>query len=127
MTDGFGHAAKSLQQGDHEKGLALCELSLPRRCFSDVVVKLRIGLFALALTFAGEPVVAGPWEDAVAAYMSGDYETAVRLMRPLAENGSALGVGSGEACAGSSPAKENADGTGIHSGGQSGKRSCDRG
>ncbi len=37
------------------------------------------------LSFA--PVAAGPLEDAVAAYVRGDDETAVRLLRPLAEQG----------------------------------------
>jgi hypothetical protein len=37
------------------------------------------------LSFA--PVTAGPLEDAVAAYVRGDNETAVRLLRPLAEQG----------------------------------------
>jgi TPR repeat protein len=39
------------------------------------------------LSFA--PVTAGPLEDAVAAYVKGDNETAVRLLRPLAEQGDA--------------------------------------
>ena len=33
------------------------------------------------------PVTAGPLEDGVAAYVRGDNETAVRLLRPLAEQG----------------------------------------
>jgi TPR repeat protein len=39
------------------------------------------------LSFA--PVTAGPLEDAVAAYVRGDNETAVRVLRPLAEQGDA--------------------------------------
>jgi hypothetical protein len=34
-------------------------------------------------------VVAGPLEDGKAAYKSGDYATAVRLLRPLADLGNA--------------------------------------
>ena len=34
-------------------------------------------------------VAAGPYEDALAAYDRGDYATALRLMRPLAEQGNA--------------------------------------
>jgi TPR repeat protein len=35
------------------------------------------------------PVAAGPWEDAAAAYSRGDYATALRLLRPLANQGDA--------------------------------------
>ena len=35
------------------------------------------------------PVAAGPWEDGIVAYNQGDYATAVRLWRPLAEQGDA--------------------------------------
>ena len=35
------------------------------------------------------PVVAGPFEDAAAAYNKGDYATALRLLRPLAHQGDA--------------------------------------
>jgi uncharacterized protein len=40
---------------------------------------------ALALVISG--VVAGPLEDGEAAYMSGDYASAMQLLRPLAEAG----------------------------------------
>jgi uncharacterized protein len=40
----------------------------------------------LAVGFAGS-VAAGPFEEIDAAYMKGDYATALRLMRPLAEQG----------------------------------------
>src|SRR5215469_12725974 len=33
------------------------------------------------------PVLAGPFEDGTAAYGKGDYATALRLLRPLAEEG----------------------------------------
>jgi TPR repeat protein len=39
----------------------------------------------LAVSFAGSGA-AGPFEDAAAAYEKGDYATALRLMRPLAED-----------------------------------------
>ena len=41
--------------------------------------------FFLALSFAAAPVAAGSLEDAHAAYESGDYATALRLLRPLAD------------------------------------------
>jgi uncharacterized protein len=42
----------------------------------------------LAVSFAGS-IAAGPREDAGAAYKKGDYATALRLIRPLAEKGDA--------------------------------------
>jgi hypothetical protein len=47
---------------------------------------LLVGIFALAL-FGG--AIPGPFEDGKAAYRSGDYETALRLWRPLADQGNA--------------------------------------
>ncbi len=41
---------------------------------------------ALLMSFAA-PLVAGPYEEGVAAYDAGDYEAAYRLQRPLAEEG----------------------------------------
>ena len=41
---------------------------------------------ALIMSFAA-PLAAGPYEDAVAAYESGDYVTAYRLQLPVAEEG----------------------------------------
>ena len=49
------------------------------------LLKLLLVLFVCA---AG-PAVAGPFEDGVAAYGKGDYATAMRLLRPLAEQGNA--------------------------------------
>jgi TPR repeat protein len=46
-------------------------------------------LVALLVSLAA-PVIAGPWEDADAAYKRGDYSTAFSLARPLAEHGDAL-------------------------------------
>src|SRR5438270_4212548 len=44
-------------------------------------------LAAQILGIAG--AVAGPWEDGMAAYNRGDYAPAIRLFRPLAEQGNA--------------------------------------
>jgi TPR repeat protein len=47
-------------------------------------------VFALALTMTlMSAAVAGPFEDGAAAYVRGDYATAIRLWRPLAEQGDA--------------------------------------
>src|SRR5271169_1268679 len=48
--------------------------------------RLFLGVVFLAFAVAGASN-AGPYEDAVAAYGRGDYATAVRLWRPLAERG----------------------------------------
>jgi uncharacterized protein len=40
----------------------------------------------LVLTFAA-PMAAGPLEDGYAAYQRGDFETAMQIMRPLADQG----------------------------------------
>ena len=37
----------------------------------------------------GFAALAGPWEDGMAAYSRGDYVPAIRLFRPLAEQGNA--------------------------------------
>jgi TPR repeat protein len=37
--------------------------------------------------FAASPMAAGPFEDATAAFRKGDYATALRLFRPLADQG----------------------------------------
>jgi TPR repeat protein len=50
---------------------------------SDVV---RGGVLAACL-FAASGAVAGPWEDGMAAYNRGDYVLAIRLFRPMAEQG----------------------------------------
>lgn len=46
------------------------------------------GVLVLALWTLGLPALAGPSEDAVAAYAAGDYAGALELWRPLAEQGS---------------------------------------
>jgi hypothetical protein len=48
---------------------------------------LRVILLAFALTLSAAPVSAGTFDDALAAYNSGDYKSAVRLYRPHAEQG----------------------------------------
>src|SRR5450759_551495 len=65
---------------------------------------LKHALAAILLVFSfAAPVAAGPLEDADAAYSRGDYATALRIIRPLAEQDNAsaqfrLGVmyGSGD-------------------------------
>ena len=47
------------------------------------LLKLLLVLFVCA----GGPAVAGPFEDAIAAHDKGDFATALRLFRPLAEQG----------------------------------------
>jgi len=51
-------------------------------------LKYVIAAIILALSFA-EPAAAGPSEDADAAVKKRDYATAVRLIRPVAEQGNA--------------------------------------
>jgi TPR repeat protein len=51
-------------------------------------LKHAIAAILLVLSFAG-PVAAGPLEDADAALKRRDYATALRLIRPLAEQGDA--------------------------------------
>ena len=47
-----------------------------------------IGGSMVALLLLGAPAaLAGPWEDGMAAYNRGDYVPAIRLFRPLAEQG----------------------------------------
>jgi TPR repeat protein len=46
-------------------------------------------MIAAALLTGGPAAVAGPWEDGMAAYNRGDYVPALRLFRPLAEQGNA--------------------------------------
>jgi len=46
-------------------------------------------LSAAALLIGAPAALAGPWEDGMAAYNRGDYVPAMRLFRPLAEQGNA--------------------------------------
>ena len=45
------------------------------------------GSIAAALLLGSAAAHAGPWEDGMVAYNRGDYLPAVRLFRPLAEQG----------------------------------------
>ncbi len=55
---------------------------------------LKAALVALVLSVGlAAPVVAGPLEDAAAAYKRGDYATVLQLVRPLAEQGLAEAQG----------------------------------
>jgi hypothetical protein len=54
-----------------------------------LTLKHALAAIILVLSFAA-PVAAGPYEDAVAAFGRGDYATALRLIRPLADQGNAL-------------------------------------
>ena len=47
------------------------------------------GLIAAAQILGIAGAVVGPWEDGMAAYNRGDYVPAIRLFRPLAEQGNA--------------------------------------
>jgi hypothetical protein len=46
-------------------------------------------LTATAILFLAGSAIAGPFEDATTARKSGDYETALNILRPLAEQGNA--------------------------------------
>ncbi len=50
---------------------------------------LQYGFLALAIMALAVPANAGPLEDGLAAYESKDYATALKLWRPLAEQGNA--------------------------------------
>jgi TPR repeat protein len=54
-----------------------------------LTLKRALAAAILVLSFA-VPVVAGPLEDSRAAYERGDFATAERLFRPLAEHGNAI-------------------------------------
>lgn len=47
------------------------------------------GVIAAAQIWGASGAFAGPWEDGMAAYNRGDYMPAIRLFRPLAEQGNA--------------------------------------
>ena len=53
-------------------------------------LKHAVAAIVLMLSFAS-PVVAGPFEDALDATKRGDYATALRMWRPLANQGDAFG------------------------------------
>ena len=50
---------------------------------------LRSAFLTLAIMALTVPVNAGPFEDGLAAWERGEYETALKLLRPLAEQGDA--------------------------------------
>jgi uncharacterized protein len=52
-------------------------------------MKHTLTAIVLVLCFAA-PVAAGPFEDAVEAHSRGDYQKALRLIRPLANDGDAV-------------------------------------
>ena len=52
-----------------------------------LTLKCALAALLLMLSFAA-PVAAGPIEDAATAFRRGDYATALRLLRPLADQGS---------------------------------------
>ena len=52
-------------------------------------IKLWIGAVGLALVLLVQPASAGQYEDASAAYHRKDYQTAIKLWKPLAEQGDA--------------------------------------
>jgi TPR repeat protein len=54
-----------------------------------LTLKRALAAVLLVLSFAA-PVAAGPIENATAAYDRGDYATALRLLRPLADQGNAI-------------------------------------
>jgi TPR repeat protein len=47
------------------------------------------GLIVAAQILGIAGAIAGPWEDGMASYNRGDYAPAIRLFRPLAEQGNA--------------------------------------
>ena len=51
--------------------------------------RMSIAVFVVAMTLAGT-ALAGPLEDAAAAYATGDYATTLRISRQLADQGNAL-------------------------------------
>ena len=51
---------------------------------------LRTVFLALAIMALAVPANAGPFEDGMAAYNRGDYATALKLWRPLAEQGDTI-------------------------------------
>ncbi len=51
-------------------------------------IKSTLAALVLSVSLSA-PVAAGPFEDGAAAYEKGDYATALRLWRPLAEQGHA--------------------------------------
>jgi TPR repeat protein len=64
----------------------------PSNCQAGQRMKKRtiaIGAVSIAQLLGTPAALAGPWEDGMAAYNRGDYVPAIRLFRPLAEQGNA--------------------------------------
>ena len=55
----------------------------------DILRGLFIAMLVVGSSISAGIVVAGPLDDGIAAYQNGDYGTALRLYRPLAEQGDA--------------------------------------
>ena len=55
-------------------------------CYREIAM-CRLNLLLILFVCAAVPAVAGPYEDGVVAYAKGDYPTAMRLLRPIAEQG----------------------------------------
>ena len=55
----------------------------------DMMLKTWMAVCGLAIWLTVQPVMAGPYEDGGSAYNRKDYATAIRLWRPLAEQGDA--------------------------------------
>jgi len=56
-------------------------------------MRLLMLLLVMLVSAVGPALAAGPLENAIAAYLRGDYATAVRLLRPLADQGDARAQG----------------------------------
>jgi TPR repeat protein len=54
------------------------------------IARAYAAILGVLLCVGSTPVLAGPLEDGQAAYDAGDYETAIRLWRPLAKQGDAM-------------------------------------
>jgi hypothetical protein len=54
------------------------------------IARAYAAILGALLCVGSTPALAGPLEDGQAAYDAGDYETAIRLWRPLAKQGDAL-------------------------------------
>jgi TPR repeat protein len=59
-------------------------LTFMRKMNATCTIQAAVSILALAL--AG-PVIAGPWEDAKVAYDRQDYAAAVRILKPIADQG----------------------------------------
>ena len=81
--DGAAGKGKSMERIKQE---GQARSALPPKAFHYLTVGLLILLISASLSV---PASGGPFDDAVAAYERGDFATAFRLMKPLAEKGNA--------------------------------------